>query len=363
MRILILGGTGAMGVALQQILAERGDEVYVTSRREISSAKGNVHYLRGNAMDENFLDEILREGSYDAVVDFMCYDTWEFEPRVEKLLRSTGQYIFTSSGRVYANAEIPITEESPRLLDVSKDAEYLTTDEYALAKARCENLLFHSERKNWTVIRPYITYNVERLQLGTLEIHDWLHRALIGHKVLLPKDVAGCQTTMTYSGDVARLITALLGNADAEGEVFNLTCGEHKTWAEIWAIYKKALYTFADIEADIFSPETSEELCRIRGNLYQTKYDRLFCRVFDSSKVKALCGESIRFRSIEDGVSECIECFLKNPVWRAVPNARLEAYEDGAMGERIDLRRFTGGYEKAKYLGWRFAPGLLDALK
>ena len=73
---------------------------------------------------------------------------------------------------MYADST-PITEETPRLLDVCKDADYLKTDEYALAKAREENILFCSGKKKRTIIHPYITYNTERLQLGAIEKDIW----------------------------------------------------------------------------------------------------------------------------------------------------------------------------------------------
>lgn len=85
----------------------------------------------------------------------------------------------------------------------SDDDTFLAIDEYTLAKARQEKLLFDSGALNWTVIRPYITYNIERLQLGTIEKNIWLWRALHGSNVSLPKDLAYHQTIMAYGGDIA----------------------------------------------------------------------------------------------------------------------------------------------------------------
>lgn len=53
MNILVLGGTGAMGVHLVEFLSQRGDAVFVTSRRERPSRK-NVTYIRGDAHDNVF---------------------------------------------------------------------------------------------------------------------------------------------------------------------------------------------------------------------------------------------------------------------------------------------------------------------
>ena len=91
MRVLVLGGTGAMGMPLIEKLSNRGEQVFVTSRYQHGSAE-DIHYLRGNAHDENFLSEILKQ-KYDTIVDFMIYRSDEFASRVNSLLESTDQYI------------------------------------------------------------------------------------------------------------------------------------------------------------------------------------------------------------------------------------------------------------------------------
>ena len=145
----------------------QGEDVYVTTRRERKGV--GITYIQGNAHETAFLSDILRKYHFDVLIDFMIYNTSEFADRVDLLLSSVGQYIFLSSSRVYADSETPITENSPRLLDVYKDEEYLKTDEYALSKARQEDILHRSGNYYWTVIRPYITFSEIRLQLGVLE--------------------------------------------------------------------------------------------------------------------------------------------------------------------------------------------------
>lgn len=188
LKILLLGGTGAMGVHLSKILNNQGEDVYVTTRRE---RKGmGITYIQGNAHENAFLSDILQKYHFDVLIDFMIYNTSEFADRVDLLLSSVGQYIFLSSSRVYADSQTPITENSPRLLDVYKEEEYLKTDEYALSKARQEDILHRSGKNNWTVIRPYITYSEIRLQLGVLEKELWLYRALNGRTIVFSKDIA-----------------------------------------------------------------------------------------------------------------------------------------------------------------------------
>lgn len=193
MRILIMGGTGAMGSHLVGILAaDPANELTVTTRKEFPSVEnGCIRYVRGNAHDIGFVRSLVPVGAkWDCIVDFMVYTPDEFRERVDFLLSVCKQYVFLSSARVYAGSNEPIVETSPRLLDTVNDEVYLRTDEYALAKAREENLLSQSGKTNWVIVRPYITYSEIRLQLGVLEKEQWLYRAMNGRKIVFPKDIA-----------------------------------------------------------------------------------------------------------------------------------------------------------------------------
>lgn len=174
MNILVLGGTGAMGAPLSKLLVASGNNVYVTSRSAHKSCE-RLHYLQGNAKDEIFLKACLSRMHYDAIVDFMSYSTNQFDRRARLLLQSTKQYIFISSARIFAESKVPLTENSPRLLETVQDLEYKKTDEYALAKARQEDILYQSGFSNYTIVRPSVTYNTYRLQLGALEKENWLY--------------------------------------------------------------------------------------------------------------------------------------------------------------------------------------------
>lgn len=134
-RILILGGTGAMGESLVDILnGNKKYDVKVTSR-EMHDSVNNIVYVKGNARDSEFMKKLLSD-KYDIIVDFMNYGYQEFMYCHRKVLASTKHYVFLSSSRVYANSEEPLTENSERLLEVSSDQEFLSTQRYALRKAR-----------------------------------------------------------------------------------------------------------------------------------------------------------------------------------------------------------------------------------
>ncbi len=351
MRILILGGTGAMGTHLVNNLIQNDIDTFVTTRSYRTSGK-NLHYIQGNAKDLIFLEKVLDE-HWDVVVDFMVYKTEDFRKRFNLLLASTSQYFFLSSARVYANSHLPITEKSSRLLDVSQDTEYLSTDEYALNKAKQEDILINSGKSNWTIIRPYITYSEERLQLGVLEKEEWLYRALQGRTIVFSKEIASKLTTMTYGLDVSRAIMTLIGNQQAFGNIFHITSKECFTWEKIKDIY------LATIEENLgFRPkvllQNMEKFFELHPSKYQIKYDRLFNRQFDNSKIGNIIDINC-FTTIEVGLKKCIRHIINNPKFKKI-NWKFEALKDKQTNEKTLLREIIGVKPKIVYLLYRYFP-------
>lgn len=349
MDVLVLGGTGAMGVPLVELLSQRGDNVYVTTRSQKAS-HGNVTYIYGNAKEQSFFDKLMTRG-YDAIVDFMVYGTEELHQRLECLLEHTAQYLFFSSSRCYAESCAPITEDSARLVDVCKDPEYLSTDEYGLAKGKEENLLFNSEKKNWTIIRPYITYNAYRIQLGVYEKENWLKRALEGRTIIFPEDIASKKTSLTYGPDVAGVVVDLIGNKKAFGQAFHITTEESHTWGEILDFYCKKIEEKTGIRPKVKMVRDSKGLQTV-WNPWQIRYDRLYDRTFDNCKIESVRGK-YHYTPTFDGLEECLDTFLENPRWLNV-NICFEAWCDRQTGEFVPLWTIPGCRNKLRYIKWRF---------
>ena len=207
-KILVPGGTGAMGVYLIPELLHLGYAVDVVSLDDIKSDNPDLRYFKANFKDPAVRSEFLKN-DYDAIVDFMIYGTEEFRAAHRELLTNCGHYIYLSSYRVYSGDEIPVRETSPRLLDshsVSHDIQYLASEDYSLYKARGENILRESGCANWTAIRPAITFSKRRFQLTILEAPEVIYRAKAGKTVLLPEDAMSVQATMSWAGDVAKMI-------------------------------------------------------------------------------------------------------------------------------------------------------------
>lgn len=352
-QILILGGTGAMGKHLVSLLSQNSNNyIYITSRREHKS-HGNIFYIAGNAHDENFIMPLLKEHHWTAIIDFMVYSTTDFSQKVNAFLDSTDQYVFLSSARVYAQYQYPIKENNKRLLDVSDDRIYLNTDEYALAKARQENILKKSGRSNWTIIRPYITFSENRLQLGVLEKEAWLYRALKGRTIVFSKDILEKRTTLTYGYDVARGIAALIGNPKSYNEIYHITVDETHTWKEILNVYINTIerYTGKKVKILLLDKHPYQDKNK---PFYQLIYDRYFDRTFDNSKIGTIIDINT-FASTLEGLRKCMEKFLDKQDFRNI-NWISEAGRDKLTKELPRIKEFHSIKTMMKYYFYRFLP-------
>ena len=327
LRVLLLGGTGALGAHLRDILAAAGHKVFVTSRGDHNDS-GNVFYLKGNAMEAGFFGRLMAS-RWDVVVDFMVYGPDMFQRRLDTLLKMSGQYVFLSSSRVYADAgEAPITEDSPRILDTTTDREYLKTNEYALAKGRAEDILRSHPSGNWTIIRPYVTFSEQRLQLGTFEKENWLKRALDGKPIVFSKDIAEKTTTLTYGRDVARGMAAIIGRKEALGQAYHITSPVQVKWRDVLDMYRRVVSETTGRPCEVVMTDVS---CQLQtGGKYQVLCDRSYNRFFDNSKIGAFIDVST-FREPMQALEECLRAFLSDPKFLAV-NEELAALQDAACG-------------------------------
>lgn len=318
-----------MGVHVVELLQNKGYNCWVTSR---SSRKDTdkIHYLKGTPLDNDFLTHVMKMREWDSVIDFMYYDTVQFKFVVDVLLSNTKQYIFISSARVYSNSNSIITEETPRLLDVCTDKKYIESDEYAIAKAREEDILIKSGRKNWVIVRPYITFGEKKFQLSPIQKEYWLYRAIKGKKILFAKDLAEKTTTFTYGLDVAKGIAALSCAYEANGESFHITSSRTYTWAEILDIYLEVLEKHLGHRPTVHYIDKWKPL--LTGTRDQVYYDRLYNRIFDNKKINHFV-DTNSFAELDVALKGCLDEFLKNLPDIHIENGAIEGAMDRESGE------------------------------
>ena len=299
-RALILGATGAMATYLVPKLLSEGYAVDGVCLDGSSSDGERFTLLNHDAKDKAFLSELLKNG-YDTIVDFMLYPTVEeFSEYADLLLPATRRYIFLSTYRVYA-WEYPQREDSLRLIDAKLPDNFVYDREYSIYKAAEEDWLRSSDYKNYSIIRPAITFSKRRFQLTTLEADVLIHRMKQGKTVLLPEGARNVQATMSWAGDVAKMIYAVITSDEAEGETYTVSTSEHHTWEEVAEMYRRIgglSYAFIPDEDYLTVIANGGVAAR-----QQLNYDRKLNRVVDNSKILALMNEtSDDLMPLEDGL-------------------------------------------------------------
>lgn len=292
-KILVLGGTGAMGLYLVPELVKKGYQVDVVALDAPESNCENLRYIKADAHDVVFLKKMLSQ-NYDAVIDFLYHNSAEYDKKYALFLENTNQYIYLSSYRVYAGGTEPLNEQSKRLTDIPEilaNEAFMKTDDYALMKIRTEDILLNSKYKNYTILRPAITFSKNKFQLMSLEADYVLRRAFQQKAIVLPREAMGKQCCMTWAGDVAKILSRLFFNDKAMGEVFIVGTAEHHPWSYIADCYKEAV-GLEVVES------SREEFFRIISNTpdeynaakWRLDYDRMYDRMVDNSKILAATG-------------------------------------------------------------------------
>lgn len=339
--VLLIGGTGAMGMYLTPLLLEKGYRVYVTSRSSRDSDNPELIYLQGDGHDIHWLEEISKNKSFIAVVDFMMYDYAGFKANHIKLMTLGEQYFYCSSYRVYANETSIITEESPRKLDVLTTHPELKEDHYGISKARQENMLLESGKNNYIILRPGMTYSKNRFQYGAMDNFDII-RAVRGGKSILSEEMLPVYSTLTYGKDVAKMIAGLVGNFRANGQIYNVVVNESHTWQEI-----------SDIFHEVFElemvPVTDELYVKIT-NQWRTMIDRRFNRIFDNKKIlkdAGLTAES--FTPLKDGLQESWNQSNQNRFFNARTNWRVHGMIDFYTRKTMSLENVSEENKKVYF--------------
>ena len=311
-RVLLIAGGGTLGCYTSCELLKMGYAVDVIALEKLQSLNRNLRYFQAR-VDDRLLNELFEESRYDAIVDFIHYpDTEAYKSRAQLLLAHTDQLVFLSSYRIYDDAAHPISEDSPTLLDVSKDEYLLAHEDYAIPKAKNERFLNSLGTKNYTIIRPLISFSHFRLDLVTQGAAALLFRSAAGKKILLPAASRNVVSGVGWAGNIGKMIARLILNEQALGEAFTLGTGEVNTWERVAAFYTDLLgSTFEWVDTEDYleyaTPNRYMDRCMM-------DHDRLLDRTIDNSKLMKVTGLTMNdFTTCYDGLVTELEILASRP--------------------------------------------------
>ena len=309
MKILFIGGTGTISMAVSKLLLSQGHTLYLLNRGNRNlSLSGDLVELKADVNDESRVKELIKELHFDAVADFIAFEPPQLERDYRLFKGKTDQFIFISSASAYQKplADYRINEGTPLA------NPYL---EYSRNKIACEDYLMKLYREEGfpvTIIRPSHTYDERSVPMGAHGkngSYAIVKRMLEGKPVLIHGDGTSLWT-LTHNSDFAVAMAGLIGNIHAIGEAVQITSDESLTWNQIYQSVANALGV--KLNAVHASTELLDACGEydFRGSLLGDKSNTV---VFDNSKLKRLVpGFTARVRA-DQGIRDTVSYVLSHP--------------------------------------------------
>lgn len=304
MKILFIGGTGIISTAVSALAIERGIDLTLFNRGKHSEfAPKDVTVIKGDVRDKSSMAELLKDKSFDVVVDWLAFMPKDVEADIEIFKGKVRQYIFISSASAYQKppAQWLIDESTPLSNPYWK---------YSSDKIACEELLMAEHRSSGfpvTVVRPSFTYGDTMIPAA---INSWtkpwtiVERMRKGKKIVIHGDGTSLWT-MTHNTDFAGGFVGLLGNVQAIGQAFGITSDEVLTWRQVY----KAIADAAGAELNaVYIP--SDFIAKINPEYEGILLgDKSWCAVFDNSKIKRFVPDFVATVPFAQGIKRTIDWF------------------------------------------------------
>lgn len=309
MKVLFIGGTGTISMAITKQLAEEGHEVFLINRgsrtRELPQS---VKIINADINDEDDVKSKIAGMSFDSVCDFIGFVPSQLERDYRLFNGKTKQFMYISSASAY---------HKPCRGYVITEGTALANPywEYSRNKIACEDLLMKYYREEGfpvTIIRPSHTYDERSVPLG---VHgskgSWqvVKRMLQGKPVIIHGDGTSLWT-MTHNSDFAKGFCGLVGNPHAIGEAFQITNDETLTWNQIYeciadalGVKLNAIHVSSELLASISDYDFTGSLIG----------DKACSVVFDNSKLKKAVPEFKATVHFEEGIRRTVENVVANP--------------------------------------------------
>lgn len=319
MKVLIIGGTGVLSTAVTKEIISEGNDVTMINRGHHTIPEG-VRFIKADCNDDELIKQSLAGQSFDAVLDFICYDKSQLEHSLRLFSPVAEQYFFISSTAVIDSREGGILNED--------SAKVLPFWGYSVCKWEAEQFLtsFCKEHGvNYTIIRPCVTYDDTRIPYGIAPRYGFhwtlIERAKAG-KPIITWNGGKNRCNMMRVEDFAVGVAGLIGNTEAYGKAFNVCGDEVPSFGEVLNALSKASgqeISTIDIPIDFYSSQCSGR----EGEILARGLDS----VHSNALIKSLVPLFKQQTDIVDGVSKTVQAYISSGYGKGI-DWRFDAETD-----------------------------------
>lgn len=212
-RILVMGGTRFVGVALTEALVAAGHEVVLFNRGNRPAPIDGIQQIHGDRKDAAQLKEKLAGQQFDAVFDNNGRELSDTQPLVECLRDSNLQhFVYMSSAGVYLKSNLMPHIEGDALDPKSRHKGKGNTEAYLDSQ-------FEANGFPYTSIRPVYIYGTGNYN----DIEAFFFDRLYRNRPILVPDNGQWITQLGHVKDLAAAMVAVLGNNTAKGQIYNIS--------------------------------------------------------------------------------------------------------------------------------------------
>ncbi len=309
MKILLIGGTGTISMAITRLLAKQGHEVFLLNRgSRTNELPPEVCVIPCDISSESEAAKALEGLTFDTVGEFIGFVPDQIRRDIRLFSGRTKQYIYISSASAYQKplSDCRITESTPLANPYWQ---------YSRDKIACEELLMQEYRENGfpvTIVRPSHTYDERSVPLG---VHgrcgsfQVVKRIMEGKPVIIHGDGTSLWT-ITHNSDFAKAYAGLVGNLHAIGQAYHITSDESVTWNQIYQIIADTLgmpLHAVHIPSEFLAAVSDYDLT---GSLVGDKANTV---IFDNSKIKRAVPDFTAQVRADQGIRATVQHILAHP--------------------------------------------------
>jgi len=274
MKVLIIGGTGAISTSFSKACIDNGMDLWMINRgnRQHRIPKG-VNFIKANI--NNIDKSLVKDHIWDSIIDFTIWNENDARRAMQLFTGKTKQFIFLNSTCIYKPVPLGhrIMEEDP--------IENHPVWQYQKNKFEARGQLLRSGLP-LVEVRPGHTYDVFTIPTNIMGLGYGLVERIKKGKEIIVHDDGLAKWTITHSTDVAQGLVGLVGNPKTIGECFHITHEKAGNWLDILNAYGDILNKKPN-----FIHIPSVRICHID---YETGISllahRAFHKIFDNSKIK-----------------------------------------------------------------------------
>lgn len=307
MKVLFIGGTGTISMAISKLCLSKGWELYLLNRGNRNAVPGleKAHFITVDVNDEKAVAEKIDGLHFDVVGEFIGFVPSQLERDYRLFKGKCDQFIYISSASAYQKPcnDFLISEKTPLANPYWQ---------YSRDKIACEDYLMKLYREEGfpvTIVRPSHTYDERSVPLGVHgENGSWqvVKRIMEGKPVIIHGDGTSLWT-LTHNSDFAKGYVGLMGNIHAIGEAVQIMSDESVTWNQIYEVIAKTLgvkLNAVHVSSEYLAAHSNYDFT---GSLIGDKANSV---VFDCSKLKRLVPDFAATKRMDQGIRETIEYVL-----------------------------------------------------